>query len=482
MSEQTRRLVIEAYALNGRWSVASAERRDRVSWPPTPDTLFSAMVASAAGQGQARDDALLWLEQRDPPAIEYERFAGRTDQIITYAPVADITMFEKGSRKERLHASVGSTAPVRWSWALEPEEPVPLEGLARITAGISYIGSSRGPVLARAFVANISLPGDALVPAQGGTQRLRAPHPGRLDALETDYTAGRRPRPAPGVKYALLEDTIQGPGQTRMLATQDKALWTEPFILALRSGPTIHLDATVPLMETVRRALLSHLGDDAPPVLTGHGLGGVEAPHLAMFPLARAGDTYADGEIMGVGFVLPVETPVSDMDAFALALSRWLGSGGHLSMGRLKWELRVPMASDQGLRTLRLDRYIGPSREWATITPVALPQHPKVLVDGTPKAGRSLPEIVSLACRQAGLPDPTHVEVQPVSSLVGSPPARDHLIGTRNYLKNVHRVHFRIRFKHPVRGPVLLGRGRYFGLGTLIPHAWPELDAEATGP
>ena len=47
------RLIITATPLTGRWSVTSHTRRDRPAWPPSPDTLFSALVASSASQGNA---------------------------------------------------------------------------------------------------------------------------------------------------------------------------------------------------------------------------------------------------------------------------------------------------------------------------------------------------------------------------------------------------------------------------------------------
>ncbi len=33
-----------------------------------------------------------------------------------------------------------------------------------------------------------------------------------------------------------------------------------------------------------------------------------------------------------------------------------------------------------------------------------------------------------------------------------------------------HRTHARLHFTDPVRGPMLIGRGRYFGLGLLRPE------------
>ncbi len=63
-----KRLVITATPLIDRGSISS--RRDRAAWPPSPDTLFSALVAAAASLGNACHPALYWLEQQGNPNIE----------------------------------------------------------------------------------------------------------------------------------------------------------------------------------------------------------------------------------------------------------------------------------------------------------------------------------------------------------------------------------------------------------------------------
>ena len=65
--------------------------------------------------------------------------------------------------------------------------------------------------------------------------------------------------------------------------------------------------AAVDIAEAVRGALLAHLGDGAPEVLTGHAEGGAVSrrDHLAIVPMARIGDPHADGAVMGIGLVPP---------------------------------------------------------------------------------------------------------------------------------------------------------------------------------
>src|SRR4051812_46784663 len=110
------RLYITATSLSGRWSITSATRRDRVTWPPSPDTLFCALTAAAAPLGNARHPALYWLETLGNPAIEADLEPPSVEGVVHFSPVADRSSWEKGARQGRWHNSVGHPQPVRWSW------------------------------------------------------------------------------------------------------------------------------------------------------------------------------------------------------------------------------------------------------------------------------------------------------------------------------------------------------------------------------
>ena len=141
------RLVIQASPLIDRWSVTSATRRDRVQWPPSPDTLFSALVAAAASLGEACHPALGWLETLGNPVIEADPSPPRVEAIAAFCPVADRTPWDKGARQARSINSIGTPGVVAWSWSITTAEH--LADLQRIVQEVTYIGSSRGPVLAR---------------------------------------------------------------------------------------------------------------------------------------------------------------------------------------------------------------------------------------------------------------------------------------------------------------------------------------------
>ena len=474
---QGRRLVIEAEALTGRWSLTDPVRRDCAAWPPAPDTLFCALVAAAAARGEACDPALRWLETRGAPIIEYEAAAGRTNGFVTYAPVADRTMFSAGWRQRRSHSSIGSNAPVRWSWMLDEGKAVPLEPLSVLAAGVTHVGSPRGSVLARAFVTADPLGPEALVPIEGGPHRLRVPHPGRLDALEAAFRSGRRPPLGPSAGYAPLKEIITAPDGAPRLRGSARS-WGDLLALRRKSGPILSLDAVVPLMEAARRALLHHLGDGAPAALTGDGPECGRVPHLAFVPLARVGDPHATGEIAGLGLLPPAGLAEAEMFALAGAVGRWLQEGGRLQFGPLAWHL-ASVTVPQLPWSLNPTRYDSTASLWTSVTPVVLDRHPKRHADGRLKRGRSVPEIVEDMCLGAGLPRPQDVRWRSGPFLQGAMPAREHALGQRGYLSGAHLLHLQIAWDQPVRGPVLLGRGRYFGLGLMVPGPQEASRADA---
>ena len=113
----------------------------------------------------------------------------------------------------------------------------------------------------------------------------------------------------------------------------------------------------------------------------------------------------------------------------------------------------------------RIRRYIDPSSVWATVTPVVLPGYDSSNPAKTEKRLRA-------AIKQAGfappLADQATLEWRQVGFLPGLDLARRSL--TPAHLAAYPRYHVRIRWpdKVKVRGPVVIGGGRYCGLGLFV--------------
>lgn len=440
------RLVITAVPLIDRWSVTTHNRRDMPAWPPSPDTMFSAFVASAASLGDACNPALYWLENLGNPAIEAEVEPGQHGRQ-TFEPVADYHEWSKEShRKARSHNSVGAGA-VSWSWEIEAIEH--LEGLHHIAENVTYIGSSRGPVMARAFVTDSPVPHGALVPVKGnGNHRIRGIYSGRLDELESAFQAGERPKPTLEVGYVEH-------GRERITSPWERMIPLRADRLALS------IRHTVPLSESVRQAIMQHIPDRAPAILTGHDANGsaVSGNHLAIVPLPRVADSYANGELYGAGLMLPRGVSDGDYDTLLQGLGGWIGAGGRVEVGPIG--LTMAIANGDTRKSLQPDRYNGFSRHWRTVTPIVFDRHPR----------RSLTaaDVVANMCRDAGLSKPDQIEVSQHGMVTGAEHAGRHSLGGRKYLQGKLRAHVRMTFERRIPGPVLIGRGRYFGLGVMVP-------------
>jgi CRISPR-associated protein Csb2 len=107
-----------------------------------------------------------------------------------------------------------------------------------------------------------------------------------------------------------------------------------------------------------------------------------------------------------------------------------------------------------------LNAYVKRSAIWTTVTPVALPgsdegkaQKSAKLLDKMFKhAGYSTEDVAELA-------------FQRVPFLRGPEDAKQYRPKAPHYLANCTMYHMRIRWKHPMPGPMVLGSGRFCGLG-----------------
>lgn len=120
--------------------------------------------------------------------------------------------------------------------------------------------------------------------------------------------------------------------------------------------------------------------------------------------------------------------------------------------------------SDSPPSTLRLSTWTKPATEWASVTPVVLHHYP------TRRRLGDVERIVMEAFESAKLPRPVELRTQPVSVFAGASPATsmpEFSEGGKTMCRC--QTHIVVRFASPVRGPLLVGRGRFRGYGLLRP-------------
>lgn len=319
----------------------------------------------------------------------------------------------------------------------------------------------------------------------GSGESMRTVSRGQLAELERGYDRHRsvspRSLPYTDVRYATLAETMQPEKETPNTAGE----WVVfEFAHGSRFFPSTR---AVELATSMRGAILRYAQDPIPEGVSGHRSDGtpVSGPHVAFLPLPYVGFEHADGRVLGIAVSVPYSLGDDMRRAVFRAIGIWehtnedrqrpyalklmLGREGVVHMSRLRGPADVV--------TLRPDVWRRPSRRWLSATPIALPRHPGRLVGGTvaaqAKSWEQAEATVADACTHVGLPEPASVEVALRPYTVGARPARHFPAFSQKGRsgKPVRRqlVHASLTFDRPVTGPLMLGAGRFMGLGLMRP-------------
>ena len=319
------------------------------------------------------------------------------------------------------------------------------------------------------------------VPAGDGFEQLRVMAPGLLDELELSFDShkGIEPRTLPSVLAGY------GPPDEEQTEYPYPYLGDRWIVLTDVSDGKLPLTRTLDLTMAVRGALLKYAEEPIAEIISGHQpsaegapTGPSERPHLAVVPLAFVGHKHADGNIRGIGLVMPRDAHAEERAAVVEAVRRWIDASGKdravVQLGRSGvrlFELRDQLS---GPAALQPGSWCEPSKHWVSTTPVALDRFPGQLwsVDRRKHdaAEQSAIETAKRGCEYVGLPRPGRVELVPSSPLLVVPVLRRFPV-YQSPGRGVRRqsVHVRLWFEEPVVGPVLLGAGRYFGYGLCKP-------------
>lgn len=311
-----------------------------------------------------------------------------------------------------------------------------------------------------------------------GVETLRTVEPGQLAHLEHAYVRHRgvEPRVLPARHHPYRR------GMPTAAPEQDASVFGEWLVLREIAGEDsqrlgLAATRTEDITRALRGALLHHADDPPPAVLTGHAPDGgrLEQPHVAFLALPDVGSSHAQGRVLGVAIVMPRTIDAEARRAMLRAVGQWERNKLHLTMGRAgrMWLERVVERDSRS--TLDSRTWTRASRRWASVTPVALDENPGDLSSRDPQvaaeAAEKAEQVVARACERIGLPAPAWVQVMRRSLFDAAPAARRFTPFPRKEgaLRRVC-VHVEILFTRPVSGPVLLGAGRYFGLGLCRPR------------
>jgi CRISPR-associated protein Csb2 len=283
----------------------------------------------------------------------------------------------------------------------------------------------------------------------------------------------------------------------------------DPDILVLSrvAGPTLPVVSTLMVTRALRDTIMNQGPQPVPDWVSGHGPDGQPLRdgngHLALVPLPDVGHKNADGHLLGVALVFPDPDWVPRKERGRVLGPLLVDEDRHplkveLRLGPLGiWEVCKSDGQEQP-RTLQPAQWTASptgATTWASVTPVVLDRFPKA--DRRDPAQRltwevEVRQIVRDACSRIKLPEPDQIDIRTTCWHMGSPRA----VGKRRPLRgqpapdghadaalgdgfpafpskgtNAPRpqVHVRLRFPHPVIGPVILGAGRYLGYGLCKP-------------
>lgn len=487
-------------------------------WPPSPLRVFQALVAAAAARWNERMrleyavQALRWLESQKSPAILAPNgFLSQAKcQLFVPDNTSDLLVpaWSKGELSKQVKRTEKVVRPthlageaVHYVYSLSSEGCPHFDVLSAAARSITHLGWGIDMVAGYASLLSEAeaekLPGHHWRPQLTGGTPLRLPIAGTLDALMARHEAflgrlspeGFRPvPPLPATSFHIVgyhSPTVAGSGplSQRSLAAFEiqrsiEAQEHDPGRSRFRPFDTVRHCARVAGM--VRHAcaeVAKSIGWDDERIKTvihGHGddkEGQSTSDHRFMFtPLP----SITPLKVENIRRMLIVGPAGFDMAPFRQRLN-----GRDLIDEETKQS--VAMLSFLSTSDRNIKHYTSESEEWSTVTPVVLPgyddpdglrkkfrervtaEEQKHLLE---RLDRRVMELLVRAFEQAGWPGELMQQAAIDYRNVGYQPGVE--LSSRYVLPSTMkfpRYHVRVRFPKAVAGPLVIGAGRYRGIG-----------------
>lgn len=479
---------LEVEYLTG-WAVATARhKRELAEWPPHPGRLYSALV-DAAFQGLSADGhvltddikaALEWLEGLGPPSIAVSE-AQRRDVIQAFVPVNDASAPEvKGDKRPsagqiadalavlpdgrgkqaRFFPTVIPDSPlVHFVWETAPDAEKHRPAVERLAASVTYLGHSSSLVRVAVIEAPAAI---TYCPSPSGSHTLRVASRGRLAELIAFYRRETRPSPGREERYAKVGDE-QTPSRPAESVFGD-------VIVCEIDGPFLPLTGATRFLGAVRNAVIKATNGESAAVkslVSGHNSEGGTSreDHVAYIPLANVGfNRHSDGKVLGFGLVLPRKLARFSLERRAILKAVAAVGREVIVVGERQWRFDIPLENVK--ESLKVGPYVRPAKLWATVTPILCDRFPKE------KNGERLLEILEQSIERVVGVRPKHILPDKISRHLGVPPSHEFPNKRKPDDPPRHRTHALIEFDQEVPGPLIVGAGRYHGLGLF--RAWKE--------
>jgi CRISPR-associated protein Csb2 len=484
------------------------------NWPPSPARLFQALVAGAGLSGplvlKKFEGALRWIEEREPPIIASPVMV-EGQSFKNFVPNNDLDA--KGG-DARLIGSVRTVKPIRtrlfdadiaflyaWTFGEDEESERHAQVICTLTERLYQFGCpvdiawAWGELLDNEeFDRRLSAySGLIFRPSVCGSGRILAcPQPGSLQSLKDRYEANSRRFLTTGSgktarqifsqapKARFVQQAYDSPPTRRVYELRELSsnasfgVWplgrASSLVVWLRNRAVDRLREALPDQSAeIERVLIGRKADGAD--------SGPTSLRVKIVPLPSIGHHHVDHGIRRLLVEVPAGCPLRADDV------HWAFSGLDLvnpETGEVLDLILIASEDETMLQRYGLaDR--AASRVWRTVTPAVLPESAKrrridptrMLIEAKDGAERSLEQARSAAAVAQAL---RHAEVltQPETIRVQREPfdakgerAEAFAPGTR--FQKERLWHIEISFNASMPGPLVIGDGRFLGLGVMAP-------------
>jgi CRISPR-associated protein Csb2 len=476
-------------------------------WPPSPARLFQALIAAAGLQGPIHKEqvaALEWLETMPPPVVAAPTIR-KGQPVGNFVPNNDLDAV--GGDPRRI-GSVRAKKEIR-PWLFDAEQPLlygwlfpdELEAgkfanvLCQLAEKVYQLG--RGVDLAWAWADIISqaelanrlydYPGTVHRPSFVGTGKpASCPTSGSFASLETRYHANVSRFEVVKIDRSVSQNFRRLPKPKFQAVAYDSPPTRKIFELRSVVEPeqfqAWNLENAAVLIERIRDTAFKKLVAAFPAKQTQieHWLigrnaegsnGGKADERIRLIPLPSIGHAHVDHRIRRVLVEVPANCPIRADDL------SWACNGVELGEGENHSRLTAS-AEDSFMEHFGIGRA---ATHWRTLTSAALPEsarrrriEPTRRVAEAKNASERAHEqqqarmAVLTALRHGGFNlDVLEVAVQ--REPFQSHGARAEAFAPSTRFPKERLWHVAITFADPVQGPLVLGDGRFLGLGLFAP-------------
>ncbi len=474
-------------------------------WPPSPARLYQALVAGVARGATVTEearDALEWLERLSPPIIATQHW--KLGQHYTnFVPNNDLDAALSGKNAASIEKAVAS---IRTGKSVRPvlfEAPALVvycwffsdgdqwaKTLCKVAEQLYQFGRGIDMAWANAEILGVDEAqkrfsdhrGIIYRPSAGGGtgQNMLCPQPGTRQSLKVRFE-GMRARFRPlGANRKLLFVQPSKPlfRNVAYNAPPDRLVFALRGHDAQGGFAPRRLDKAATLVTEARNQAAQRLCEvmpgwtgDVARYLIGQGATNADKPaRVRILPLPSIGHDHADMMIRRLAVYVPQSCPLRTDDlAWAFAQVVWR-SADNAALGELQ-----SMENDSMTKF-----YERSGLHWQSVTPLALatmqrrridPARTRKEIKGADERAREeshAAQAVRQALRHANIcvsPTAVHVQREPFDER--GERAETFSVNTRFPEKALW--HVSITFAEPVTGPLLLGNGRYTGLGLMRP-------------